>query len=116
MELESKLKKVLFLECIHLFQRSRWKMDARKKFECLICLENVPGKDTYALGCGHRYCKKCWKSYLEMKGLLFVIISTRLIASVTNEADCVNTHCPWPKCKEIVHDRAFKVRVFALFF
>jgi ariadne-1 len=65
---------------------------ANAQFDCPICMENVKMRDTYALGCGHRYCKSCWRTYLELK---------------TGEADCIHTHCPWPKCTEAVHERAF---------
>jgi ariadne-1 len=70
------------------------KAELKKKIECPICLENIRGTETYALGCGHRYCNKCWRNYLELK--------------VKSEADCVCSHCPFPKCTEVVHDRAFK--------
>jgi ariadne-1 len=65
-----------------------------KKYECPVCWEIKEGKDTFALGCGHRYCLDCWKTYLELK--------------LQNSADAVWTKCPHPKCKDIVHDRAFK--------
>src|SRR3546814_1040160 len=55
-------------------------------------LFRAPLRETYALGCGHRYCKPCWRQYLEFK---------------TGEADCINTRCPFPKCGEAVHERAF---------
>lgn len=64
-----------------------------KPFECLICLEDYVMDETYALGCGHRYCKTCWQQYLELK--------------VTTEANSVNTKCPFPTCKEVVHEQAF---------
>jgi len=42
-----------------------------KKVECLICLQDVPFKDTFNLPCAHRnYCLSCWKDYLEMEFLL----------------------------------------------
>ncbi len=35
-------------------------------FSCLICLEDLPAKDTFALSCGHRYCNECWSGYLDV--------------------------------------------------
>jgi len=52
----------------------------------------VPMTETYALGCGHRYCITCWRGYLEFK---------------THEADCIRSKCPFPKCGEAVHEQAF---------
>jgi len=63
--------------------------EMEKNFECLICLEEVKGKDTFALSCGHRYCRNCWAQYIE-----FVI---------KNDASCIWTRCPYPKCNELVH-------------
>jgi len=64
------------------------------KFNCLICLEPVPMKNTFALACGHRYCTPCYGMYLDYK--------------VTCEGpSCVNGTCPYPKCTEIVHDKAY---------
>jgi len=48
----------------------------------------------FALGCGHKQCLECWKQYLELK--------------LQQSSDAVWTKCPHPKCKDIVHDRAFK--------
>jgi len=64
-----------------------------KTFSCAICLETVPADKTYALSCGHRYCKLCWKEYLEVK--------------LKDGPGVVHTTCPWPKCKVVVHSDAF---------
>lgn len=63
-------------------------------FSCLICLEELPAANTYALSCGHRYCKDCWKGYLEVM--------------IKEGPRAIYTKCPSPKCKCIVHEDAFK--------
>jgi hypothetical protein len=32
-----------------------------KDFECPLCCETFPIKDTFSLDCGHRHCMGCWK-------------------------------------------------------
>jgi len=61
---------------------------------CLICLEELPAADTFALTCGHRYCKGCWRGYLEVL--------------IKDGPRSVNARCPAPKCKCIVHEAAYK--------
>uniref|UniRef100_A0A6B2L222 RBR-type E3 ubiquitin transferase n=1 Tax=Arcella intermedia TaxID=1963864 RepID=A0A6B2L222_9EUKA len=65
-----------------------------KPFECLICLEEVSGRNTFALSCGHRYCRDCWRAFLEV--------------AIKSEASCIWTRCPYPKCNELVHENAFQ--------
>eukprot|EP01123_Difflugia_compressa_P006290 TRINITY_DN18475_c0_g1_i1.p1 TRINITY_DN18475_c0_g1~~TRINITY_DN18475_c0_g1_i1.p1 ORF type:complete len:513 (+),score=84.60 TRINITY_DN18475_c0_g1_i1:22-1560(+) len=65
-----------------------------KTYDCLICLESVPSTDTFALSCGHRYCRACWHDYLNIV--------------VKLDALCIWTRCPYPKCNELVHENAFK--------
>lgn len=73
------------------------KPPAAQKYTCLICTEESPAAQTYALACGHRYCNDCWKSYLELK--------------ITSGPDCVSARCPAPKCKAKVHEDAYKALV-----
>lgn len=61
---------------------------------CLICLDDLPLKDTFALSCGHRYCKGCWTGFLEV--------------AIKDGPRCVYITCPAPKCKTIVHEAAYK--------
>jgi hypothetical protein len=42
------------------------KPSKKKEYECPICTETYNGANMYALGCGHKYCLDCWKSYLEV--------------------------------------------------
>lgn len=67
------------------------------KHSCLICLEDLPAAETFALSCGHRYCKTCWKDYLTIK--------------IKDGPACVYAKCPAPKCKAIVHEVAYKTLV-----
>jgi ariadne-1 len=64
------------------------------QYECLICTEEFSGKDTFALGCGHRYCLACWKSYLEV--------------AIKEGAEGIWAKCPAPKCPAITHEEAWK--------
>lgn len=37
-------------------------------FVCEICFDDSEAsKETIALGCDHRYCRECYRSYLETK-------------------------------------------------
>jgi len=71
------------------------RLDSKEKmFSCLICLDDLPAADTYALSCGHRYCKTCWKGFLEVK--------------IKDGPIAIYSKCPAPKCKCIVHEQAYK--------
>ena len=39
----------------------------KKKFTCTVCFEPVRQSKSFALGCGHRFCNGCWKSYLQVR-------------------------------------------------
>jgi ariadne-1 len=64
------------------------------QFSCAVCLERKPVADTFALGCGHRYCKECWREFLQLK--------------LREGAACVLARCMWPKCKSAVHEDVFR--------
>ena len=34
---------------------------------CPICYEEMNDQNSFALACGHTFCKECWKDYLESK-------------------------------------------------
>jgi ariadne-1 len=53
--------------------------------------------ETFALGCGHRYCKDCYKGFLE--------------ATIKDGARSIYCHCPAPDCEVIVHEDAFRTLV-----
>lgn len=65
----------------------------------MICDETLPADKTFALACGHRYCKDCWRDYLEIK--------------IKDGPACVTARCPSPRCKAIVHESVFKTLVDA---
>lgn len=71
--------------------------DPSAKFECLICLEELSAGETYALSCKHRYCKDCWRGYLEVK--------------IKEGPSCVYAKCPAPKCKCTIHEKAYETLV-----
>lgn len=70
------------------------KGDPKAITSCLICLEEMPNANTFALSCGHRYCRDCWNSYLDVK--------------IKEGPRCVFARCPSPKCNSIVHEEAYK--------
>lgn len=76
--------------------------DKSTKSTCLICLEEYPGAQTYALACGHRYCSGCWKSFLELK--------------INEGPECVYATCPAPKCKLRVHENTMRALVTPVLF
>lgn len=39
----------------------------REEFECKICLDNGLVESSYALPCGHRFCRECIKAYVESR-------------------------------------------------
>jgi hypothetical protein len=57
-------------------------------------MESV-GADSFALSCGHRFCKDCWKG--------------GLVASINNDmVGCVDMRCMWSKCTELVTADVFQ--------
>jgi len=68
--------------------------DPDKVYECLVCMDEYKGKDSFALPCGHRYCGTCWKNYLEIK--------------IHDGPHCIYAKCMAPKCPCVVHEDAYK--------
>jgi len=68
--------------------------EPKTTIECKICLDDVKAEETFALGCGHRYCKTCWADYLTV--------------AVQSGPTCIYTECIAPDCTELVHEEAFK--------
>ena len=58
------------------------------KFLCQICYDETDISESFALGCGHRFCKCCFSEYLR--------------SEISNGSSCVTTKCPEHKCKQIV--------------
>ena len=61
--------------------------------ECLVCTDSFKQSDSFALPCGHRYCRSCWKEYLEI--------------AITSGAECITLKCMAPKCSSVVHEDAY---------
>lgn len=60
-------------------------MNPPGEVECLVCMSTVPFDETYAAGCGHRYCVTCWQGHLSA-------MLTTLGANVGG------TKCMFPNC------------------
>nr|XP_043617758.1 probable E3 ubiquitin-protein ligase ARI8 [Erigeron canadensis] len=52
--------------------------------DCGICFDSVSVTDTANCGCGHVYCKACWKGYVS--------------GSINDGIGCLSLKCPEPKC------------------
>jgi ariadne-1 len=64
------------------------------EFECILCSSTVPMAETFALGCGHRFCLDCWRSWAS--------------AEMDKGPQAIYTTCPnHPKCQEIIPDNKF---------
>lgn len=60
-------------------------------FECPVCCMDYSRDDeTFALGCGHRFCKVCWKEYLQGK--------------ITQEGESGRVQCMESGCGRIVRE------------
>lgn len=70
------------------------KAKTNAKFKCPVCDELYPAKETFALGCGHRYCADCWQGFLTVQ--------------IRSGPTCTTSHCPAPKCPVLVHEEAFR--------
>ena len=61
-------------------------------FVCRICCDDSPPSEALSLGCGHQFCKTCYKEYLRNQ--------------VNDGPSCIRAHCPEHKCSQAV-PRAF---------
>ncbi|WVQ84717.1 hypothetical protein IAT38_006874 [Cryptococcus sp. DSM 104549] len=63
-------------------------------FECPVCFSEYDGKAavdaSFALGCGHRFCKECWGEYLSGK--------------VKDEGESGKIQCMESGCKRVVRE------------
>ena len=48
--------------CRHAFDR--WLSQPEDEVECEVCFEDVPLATTFALACGHQFCRGCWREAL----------------------------------------------------
>ncbi|PWA63557.1 Zinc finger, C6HC-type [Artemisia annua] len=58
------------------------------KVDCGICFESVMVKDTANCGCGHAYCKVCWRRYVSY--------------AIKDGPCCMTKKCPEPSCRAAV--------------
>lgn len=59
-------------------------------FRCKIrfcCEEECPVNEAFALGCGHRFCRACYREYLRNL--------------VLDGPGCISAHCPEYKCNQV---------------
>ena len=77
--------------CEPLVTPVRGEKRGREMFECPVCWNEVEMNKTLALGCGHRYCEDCWRSYLEQR-----ILSPGNVETVRSVCMCEKCTCPVP--------------------
>ena len=58
-------------------------------FVCGICCDEPPREEIFGLRCNHRFCKSCWRMYLEEK--------------IKTEAQCT-IPCMHEGCRTIITD------------
>lgn len=63
---------------------------------CDICCDEGPQLESLALACGHRFCKACYKEYLERK--------------ITKEGESRKIQCP-SNCSLVVDEGTIQMVV-----
>ena len=76
-------------------EQSDDQLNENGEFPCAVCLDDVPMDKTYALGCGHRYCRECWNGYLKAAFSKF-------------GQNVFRTTCMYPDCKAVVTFESWK--------
>lgn len=62
---------------------------------CAVCFDDdVMIRDTFSLGCSHRFCRTCFNGHLSAK--------------VSEGLQCVRTNCPQRNCSEVVPPSVFR--------
>ncbi|XP_037424864.1 probable E3 ubiquitin-protein ligase ARI5 [Triticum dicoccoides] len=59
-----------------------------KKLTCDLCFDNHAPSQMKSAGCGHLYCRVCWRGYIR--------------AAVEDGARCLSLRCPDPSCSAAV--------------
>ncbi|XP_044955916.1 probable E3 ubiquitin-protein ligase ARI7 [Hordeum vulgare subsp. vulgare] len=59
-----------------------------KKLTCDLCFDAHPPGQMRSAGCGHLYCRVCWRGYVR--------------AAVEDGARCLSLRCPEPSCSAAV--------------
>eukprot|EP00539_Tryblionella_compressa_P008195 CAMPEP_0178764290 /NCGR_PEP_ID=MMETSP0744-20121128/17709_1 /TAXON_ID=913974 /ORGANISM="Nitzschia punctata, Strain CCMP561" /LENGTH=554 /DNA_ID=CAMNT_0020419449 /DNA_START=48 /DNA_END=1712 /DNA_ORIENTATION=- len=67
----------------------------KSKKDCLICMEPIAndenGSNSLSMGCGHDFCKECWRDYL--------------VNCIQEEgATCTKATCPHAGCHEVISE------------
>lgn len=62
--------------------------DSRREFVCRICCESTEVNKAFSLGCGHLFCRPCYKEYLN--------------SQISDGPSCIKAHCPQHKCKQAI--------------
>ena len=61
---------------------------------CLVCYTEIDEGDEVFLGCGHKFCSDCFKSYLKQK--------------TVDQLTLLSTHCPLSGCNYLVTSDVFQ--------
>ncbi|KAJ9125203.1 hypothetical protein QFC22_000157 [Naganishia vaughanmartiniae] len=81
--------------------KSRIAAASKEPFECPVCCIEYTGSETESetlgLSCGHRFCKDCWKEYLENK--------------IMDEAESGRIQCMESGCGRIVGEKTVEALV-----
>jgi len=62
-------------------------------FVCRICFDKPPSDEIYSLRCNHRFCKSCWRMYVEEK--------------IKTEAQCT-IPCMHEGCRTVITDSTIR--------
>lgn len=68
--------------------------DQELNLMCKVCLEEKPSKEFYSLGCGHAYCRECWRDYTQ--------------EAIASGSEIVRTSCMFPRCRTKLSERDFE--------
>jgi ariadne-1 len=63
-------------------------------FVCGICYDEPPPEEIFSLRCDHKFCKSCWRMYVEEK--------------IKTEAQCTIS-CMRERCRTVITDSSFSV-------
>lgn len=45
----------------------RARLDTLTEFMCAVCCDTPPAEEAFELRCGHKYCRNCWREYVNTK-------------------------------------------------
>eukprot|EP01084_Bolivina_argentea_P043040 79323_1 len=57
-------RKCLKQHTMHLIDGKKDETMSNAEIECPICVSDVKLRDTFSLGCNHRFCNECWTDYI----------------------------------------------------